>query len=870
MTTKKKSIKNSKINFSDGITITDSISLTINSQYHIRAKIMLFIIALTGCISFIFSFLSLFKFNIDTGTVTRVCIISFLFFSLSFLSVKISKFLPIPVILILGFGIFKNFSDLKYGYYESIDTIIYKVRPDLSIPYELHGVIPEDDIQHCLTMFLCYLFVIIILTLCYNVIIKPRILLIFSVTFPFIEIGLYFGYSPNHIAFSFLIAFWIAVFSMRIAGNQFHSTSGKPVFVRKKNVFVSSGNLKNNVIETIGIFTLISVSVIFILSSLVLKAMSYERSDKVDDLRHSIKSSVSDFSWEKIMYSNGDNNSYSPVDKRSRLGIVSEINFQNKTDITATIEQKITGNLYLKGFIGADYDKNSWTAPGEKASSEYLNSFRELTQKGYCPQNFNSKNQLYYERVSYLLGNSYLPGFFSKPLNHIMILSNFEESPYLFTPYSIVMENDMSIEDDGRIKSEFMNYYQYNFYEIPDFTNQSNMILEVINTINHLENIDKKPDNLTEAEELYKKYIEKYYLSYPDTDDLKNLYDNFGASIPKYDGTNLYEITMCIREILHNNADYSLKPGKTPSGKDLVWYMLNENHKGYCSHFASSAVILARMAGIPARYAEGYVIIPSDFNEDTKQLNGYKIPVHDSRSHAWAEFYVDGFGWAPFEFTPGYDTGIISAESERSTETDNASQTSGPQSEAQQTTIESVTAQPETSIVTKEVNEATDSSKTTAKIEDHGKSDSKISSFLKTAAIILNIILVLIILFFTRHIVVVSVRERKLNEGSNNEKLINYYRYFITLLKAYGISDSNMFPLEFAEYAEENASGICSKGEITELIKLVEKASFSNESVSDSELSKSAAFIHNTAVAVYNSKSRLEKFEFRYISNLIK
>lgn len=454
-------------------------------------------------------------------------------------------------------------------------------------------------------------------------------------------------------------------------------------------------------------------------------------------------------------------------------------------------------------------------------------------------------------------------------MNHIMILSNFEESPYLFTPYSIIMENDMSIEDDGRIKSEFMNYYQYYFYEIPDFTNNCDDVYNQIKQINTGFDISTKSTYLTEAEELYKKYAEKYYLSYPDTEQLKELYDKFGSTIPKYDGTNLGEITACIREILHNNAEYSLKPGKTPNGKDLVWYMLNENHKGYCSHFATSAVILARMAGVPARYAEGYVIIPSDFNEDTRQLNGYKIAVHDSRSHAWAEFYIDGFGWAPFEFTPGYDTGIISAESNENSETDNSTTVSETQI-TNQTTSDSKITETVTSIVTKQLNENADSSETTGKIEDKGKINSKISPFLRTAAFMINIILFLIIIVFVRHIIVVSLRERKLREGSNSEKLINYYKYFISLLKAYGISDSNMFPLEFAEYAEENTENICSKGEITALIKLVEKASFSNESISDSELQKSAAFVQKIAVAVFNSKSKLEKFEFRYINNLIK
>jgi hypothetical protein len=73
-----------------------------------------------------------------------------------------------------------------------------------------------------------------------------------------------------------------------------------------------------------------------------------------------------------------------------------------------------------------------------------------------------------------------------------------------------------------------------------------------------------------------------------------------------------------------------------------VTYFLTESHRGYCVHYASAAVLLLRMDGIPARYVSGY----------TAQLSHGEAVVPDSAAHAWVEVYVDGYGWYPVEVTP--------------------------------------------------------------------------------------------------------------------------------------------------------------------------------------------------------------------------
>ena len=245
--------KQTSNNIKNGINITDSISLTINSTRYINPKLILILISLCGIVGFTVSVLSLFNFDCNIKILGFTVTAAFLFFSLIFMFPSKAKLILIPVYLAIGFGVYKKIELIVNGYKVFIDTIAHSLKiigPDYSY-YPLPETVDQNT---SVTFFLGFLFVVITSIICYNTIVKPRFIFVFCCTFPFIEVGLYFGYSPSHLSFFLLIAYWIAVFSMRVAGNQFHSTSGQPVFVRKRNMFISTGNLRNNVIETIGLY----------------------------------------------------------------------------------------------------------------------------------------------------------------------------------------------------------------------------------------------------------------------------------------------------------------------------------------------------------------------------------------------------------------------------------------------------------------------------------------------------------------------------------------------------------------------------------------------------------------------------------------
>ena len=159
-----------------------------------------------------------------------------------------------------------------------------------------------------------------------------------------------------------------------------------------------------------------------------------------------------------------------------------------------------------------------------------------------------------------------------------------------------------------------------------------------------------------------------------------------------------YRLKVCeaVRDTLAKEYSYTLSPGKTPEGEDFVKYFMDVQKKGLCTHFASTAVMILRHLGIPARYVEGYCIPPSlvkqsgkvtdidgstwykQDNSQNPDKNVYTVEVSDYYAHAWVEVYLEGKGCVPFEMTPlSYLSTPVEKEEEK-TETAAVTQTPKP------------------------------------------------------------------------------------------------------------------------------------------------------------------------------------------------
>lgn len=81
-----------------------------------------------------------------------------------------------------------------------------------------------------------------------------------------------------------------------------------------------------------------------------------------------------------------------------------------------------------------------------------------------------------------------------------------------------------------------------------------------------------------------------------------------------------------------------------PSG-DLASGFLFDMEAGYCTYFATTAVVMLRAVDVPARLAVGYT--------SGQQINESTSVVRGMNSHAWPEVYIDEHGWVEYEPTPG-------------------------------------------------------------------------------------------------------------------------------------------------------------------------------------------------------------------------
>ncbi len=129
------------------------------------------------------------------------------------------------------------------------------------------------------------------------------------------------------------------------------------------------------------------------------------------------------------------------------------------------------------------------------------------------------------------------------------------------------------------------------------------------------------------------------------------------------------EVIAQVVDYYQQEIPYTLRPGATPRRQDFINYFLERNQKGYCAHFASAATLIFRYMGIPTRYVEGYAVSYDQILEGTlvtdaeyrDYYEGYselgetalvEVDITDADAHAWVEVYDEEKGWEVVEVTP--------------------------------------------------------------------------------------------------------------------------------------------------------------------------------------------------------------------------
>lgn len=309
--------------------------------------------------------------------------------------------------------------------------------------------------------------------------------------------------------------------------------------------------------------------------------------------------------------------------------------------MTIRSSAKLLTNVYLTGTVYDTFSGRGWEKNDEQTYRDrYLDTMETLA----AIRIFDKEYQLDYLRESSLtlyyryLHTSYL--FLPLKLNRI------EDERGNFLPLSAGQQ--LFGEQKGYGTEYEARYFQMNadqeaFYEFLENAGgwDETVLLEIMRNYGAAAGVS--PDA-----GIFEEYRGRIYELYQKRPSLSTEMEAYLQEITRGAGTDLEKL-MYIEEAL-SSLTYTRTPGGLPDGvrdeRSFLDYFLLEKGEGYCTHFATAFVLLARAEGFPARYVQGFCVPMKGCQEAS---------VTSGMAHAWPEVYLEGIGWIPFEPTPGYE-----------------------------------------------------------------------------------------------------------------------------------------------------------------------------------------------------------------------
>ena len=114
------------------------------------------------------------------------------------------------------------------------------------------------------------------------------------------------------------------------------------------------------------------------------------------------------------------------------------------------------------------------------------------------------------------------------------------------------------------------------------------------------------------------------------------------------DARNPYAATVALEAWFRTGGGftYDESPPRTPPGVPPLVFFLEQSKAGYCQHYAGAMALMLRYLGIPSRVAAGFT--SGIYDRERRVWN-----VSDRNAHTWVEVWFRGYGWLPFDPTPG-------------------------------------------------------------------------------------------------------------------------------------------------------------------------------------------------------------------------
>lgn len=742
-----------------------------------------------------------------------------------------------------------------------------------------HVAAEPESYALCGTVFALFVLAFVAMVLCWGVIRKQSAAIVIAVTLPFPLSALVFNIVPSFPSLLMLLTCWASLLFIHIMGGS------KQVFTKKRRAYRAKSPAAA---AKSGLHLLPALILSFLLILSVFPMQSYQYSGKAMELRNRIMNTTTNLS----LLDNGS--TLAGSSDRVSLRGADSIRFTGKTMLqvqTLDADDKNPFVGYLKGFTGGVYTGTSWEPISDSDYAQVggkLNGInvQNLSSKLLGLFNFGDKNPFtqFGVHVKNVGGNKkciYTPYDLTTQPDQIsgvnFVRDETIRSGWLFGTgeYSLyanrLKQNNLSVNTgisvpellaylydhiqpkDDQQRQELLQELQQFLTKERVSSSQSNVFNSALlkpslsayytKTLpeNLLNAMDDQAKNYLTAEQNYRLFAYDKYTALPEevrskmtaflnesglTANVMTNEDNVVIrSLANYQSVD--DIVAGVKGLLQSRCTYSLTPGIVPAGKDFTEYFLNEKQQGYCVHFATAATVLLRAMGIPARYAEGYMVTNDDYKGST---DGWAT-VKDSHAHAWVEVYKVGFGWQPYEMTPGFSLNQSAGQSQNpedetsSSSTPASSSASAPQSGASQSTPASSS-------------QGTSSAPGGAA----GRFENTAAVWVPFLMILASFVL-LCLIFAVRRRIALRRRARRFTQPDRNRAAIAIYGY-LQKLERFGAE----IPESFTELAW--------------------KARFSQHKMTAEELNEMRMEAEQTLTAVWNKASKTTRFAIRYLFNL--
>lgn len=541
----------------------------------------------------------------------------------------------------------------------------------------------------------CLIFIAFATMLLFNMVISESkgFVFVFLFTFPITQMAMYFDLTIN--------VFYFTVYIVGLLGLYFLRNSKHYRMESKKKKGYRKTKKKNHVIFDYindGRYSLSFVIILFlcIASVMLLFRVAYPQkkfsmSSRFDELKDNTRDFTEQLALVGFWGMLNPEGSAGGVG-RSRLGQSKYVRLDYQTDlIVRTLIERGEGSIYLKSFNGSFYKNEYWETIREHEENEvFLEDYGLVVQD---IENITKKLLDMYE--AYPLASDF-PDYGGEEkkieIANVGAASNVNYIPnyvsqYMGNLYKMINDDEIAGGLGRHYKSSIWYTPVKNIRSVDNFRDDIAKINEEIYDLAEKLNILETDYSELEIERRYSGYVHDMYMEVPDENiaAIKEFCERYNLNRGSED------IVEKVAAIFEEDYEYTLMPGRTPKNKEFVNYFLSETKKGYCAYFATSATLIFRYLGIPARYTGGYVLQSADFLSGTqvdladdkyrdldpeenkgKELysewshsqnrleGGYPIglceyEIDDSAAHAWVEIYIDGFGWLPVETTPPSD-----------------------------------------------------------------------------------------------------------------------------------------------------------------------------------------------------------------------